>query len=308
MLLFFLSHISYGKETTFEEDLIETNKQLSAHIDDLAVEIDSLLSNRRSNLKNKSRISFVGFTENLEGQGIRQDGHVNIDVRFPNLEEKWKLQFSSYDPEDEFEGLGRNRTDGRPQEQKYGTSIALVRKISEVETVFRPRIELKDPLVSSFLVKFTHRLPLKSFPLISSLKLFAHSIDGTGEAVTLDFDRVIAKNLIFRWFNEQQYLDRDNILYVSQGPMLLKKISSSMAVSQTLSLNSQSRSINPEFNIENFENTNSYHLNSYRFIFTFSHSLYRNVFHYQISPSLNFYKNRNFKGLAGILLQTEIIF
>ncbi len=307
IFLLFLSHISFGKETSIEKSLIETNKQLSKHIDDLAIQIDSLLSSRRQTLTNQSRVSLVGFTESFEGQGVRQDGHINIDLRFPNLEEKWKLQFSSYDTEDEFEGLGRNRTDGRPQEQKYGTSVAVVKQISNVNVTFRPRIELKDPLVSSFLLRFDHNLKLKPLAIHSTVKLFAHSIDGTGTALAFDFDRMLTKTLLFRWFNEMQYLDRDNIFFASQGPMVLKKISSSMAASQTLSLNSQSRTLNGLQPALAYR-TDSYHLSGYRFIFTFSHVLYRNIFQYQISPSLNFNKVRNFKGEAGVLLRTELIF
>lgn len=306
IVLSIFSHNSWAKETTIEQDLIEKNKQISRYFDGLATDIDSLLSSRKARPRNQSRVSLVGFANSVEGQGVDPSGHIDVDLRLPNLEQDLKLQFSSYDKEDEFEGLGRNRTDGLPQQQKYGTSVAFARTFKNIRTTLRPRLELKNPLVSSFLLRFDHNHNFSRWTLRNTLKLFAHSIDGTGQSISVDFERGLTRSMLFRWFNEQQYLDRDNILYVAQGPMLLMKLNEVMALSYTFSLNSQSRTLLDLAPAK--EITQSYHLSGYRSIVSFSHSLYKNVFHYQISPSLSFYKYRNFKGEAGVLLRTEIIF
>ena len=53
---------------------------------------------------------------------------------------------------------------------------------------------------------------------------------------------------------------------------------------------------------------NSYHLSNYRYQISLSHKLLRRVFHYQVTPYLDFSKDRNFKGITGIALRSEIIF
>lgn len=138
-------------------------------------------------------------------------------------------------------------------------------------------------------------------------KFFTHSIDGVGQALTIDFERPILKMIVFRFFNEAQYLDKDNVFSVSQGPSFRYKFSETIGFSKTLSFNSINRSStasNPSLS----HSYDSYHLGSYRLTLSFSHKILKRVFHYQVSPYLDFAKINNFKGVAGITLRTEVIF
>lgn len=283
---------------------------LSKHIDDLAREIDLLLAGRRFIKKvNKSTVTLTGFTESIEGQAPRFSGHINMDLRLPNLEEEWKLKFSSYDEEDEFEGLNRNRFGAQPQEQKYGASIAYVKEIESVRATVRPRIELKDPLVSGFLLKLENLVHLTFMDLRTQLKLFTHSEDGTGQAFTIDLERKLSPSTVLRIFNEQQYLDKDNYFIVAQGPSVLFKITDRMAISPTFSFQSVNRA-----RVENStlilpgQDHPGYHLDSYIFYVSYRHQIYKNVLHYQLTPNLAFRKSRSFKGQAGINLNIDVIF
>lgn len=305
LALIFLSSKVYADEGTFEKDLIATNKEISQEIDQIASSIDHFLSNRREIKRNRTSINVTGFSELREGGYFKQTGHLNLDLKLPNTEKDWLLKLSSYDDEDEFEGLQRNREGALPQTQKYGTSLAYGRSLKGIQATVRPRIEFKDPLVSSFLIKLQKNIGLKVFNIRLQNKLFAHSVDGTGESFAIDFERWISPKLFLRFFNEEQYLDKSHIFTVSQGPSLLYLINDRMAISKTVSLNSASRNFAPP---EAHYAAGSYHLASYNFIASFSHKLYRNILHYRVTPSLNFEKQTHYKGHAAVVLTTEIIF
>ena len=289
--------------------MIAQNKQLSRNLDDLAREIDLLLASRRVSEKtNKTRAILSGFMESREGRAPEYSAHINLDLRLPNLEEEWKLKFSSYDEEDEFEGLDRNRYGAQPQEQKYGASIAYVREIKSVKTTLRPRIELKDPLVSGFLLKLENVVRLTFMDVKSQLKLFAHSEDGTGQAFTIDFERKLTSSTVLRLFNEQQYLEKDNLFIVAQGPSILYKINDRMALSPTFSFQSTNRHTPEDRAVTPQTRHPGYHLEGYSFYVSFRHQLYKNILHYQVTPNWAFTKEYQFKGRAGVNLNIEVIF
>jgi hypothetical protein len=299
---------SYGAgDLSLEDKLVNENKEISSYIDNFANQLDYLLSNRRSRIKNYTNIKLIGFIDSREGDVLNEKGHIDINLRLPRLEEKWKLLVASYDTEDEFEGLNRNRDGASPRAQKLGTAVSYSQTFKNIKTVFRPRIDLKNPLATSFLLKFNSDFKIPIFKVYWQKKFFLHSVDGAGESISFDFDKPLTNNLLFRIFNEAQYLDKSNFFNVAQGPTFLYKISDTIALSNTLTINSQNR------NFMNNDGTNfytaaNYHLESYAYIVSYSHSLYKNVLHYQISPSLSFQKQRNFKGYAGAVFKAEFIF
>ncbi len=297
----------FGNDESFRDTIVNNNKYLSKQFDSLAQELDTILSNRKGNVPSKSRLSLIGYLESREGGTQNQTIHISADLRLPKLEKKWKLRFSSYDQEDEFEGLQRNRNGVAPREEKYGASVGVVRQISNVKTLLRPRIELKDPFVSSMLFKMNSDLEVYKVIVRWQAKFFAHSVDGVGQSVAIDFEKELSQSFVFRLFNEQQYLDRDNQFSVAQGPSLLYKINDLQALSTTFALNSMNRNIATHITRDAYA-AESYHLASYRWDISFSHKLLRNVLHYQITPFLEFQKQVHFKGQAGAILRTEIIF
>lgn len=298
---------------TTKEYLVEKNKVVSHKIDNLARRLDSLLANRRDDpaISNKTTISLLNFLESREGGYLKPRFHIAFNLRLPQLQDKWKLRLSSYDNEDEYEGLGRNRDGAAPRAQKLGTSLGLNKTFANIKTLFRPRIEFKNPLVTSLLLKFNQKISLKNFDIIWTQKFFAHSINGAGESTSVDFEKSITQRVLLRFFNESQYLDQTNIFKAAQGPSLRMELSESMALSNTLSFYSASRTLSGPVTDGSQSNpyfTNSYHLTHYQYLLSFSHQIWKRVFHYQISPYLEFAKTQSFKGQAAIKIRAEIIF
>ncbi len=298
---------AWAQEPPTDEVWLERNRKISEYFDNLATELDYQLAGRRTDERNTSQLSLIGFAQAAESNGSLVDGHVDVNLHLPAFEKAVQLRLSSFDAEDEFEGLDRNRTNARPQEQKLGTSVAVGQKLSNINVVFRPRVELRDPLLTSFLLKFSNTITRIMFNFNSQLRFLTHSRDGVGQSLSLYFDTPLAKSSLFRIFTEEQYLDKTNLFSTAHGLMFLEKMSEEVSLSQTISFNSQNRNLFGPDTPERFR-YDSFHLNSYQFIFSFHHKLYKNVFHYQISPSLNFYKRLSFRGDPAILLRTELIF
>ena len=306
MLALATAPFGQAREETVKEKIVKNNKLISKQVDDLAREIDTLLSNRRGRQKNRSTVSLIGFVENREMGQFSNSGHVDIQLRLPKLEKKWQLRFSSFDNEDEFEGLGPNRNGAAPRQQKLGTSVGFANKFSKIKTLIRPRVELRNPLVSGFLLKLSSDIKFKIFTIKWRKKFFTHSADGVGQSLAIDLEKRLVKDLVFRIFNEGQYLDQRNLFSVSQGPSLLYRVSKAIGLATTLSINSFNRT--PNISVSNSYQASSYHLGSYRLDMSISHKILNRVFHYQVTPYLDFAKQQRFKGNAGIILRTEIIF
>ncbi len=290
--------------STFMQNVIEQNKQLSKRFDELAREVDTLLSSRQSPKRNPSQIQLISNTTWNEGGDVRTLPQFALDLRLPAVEKKWQLRFSSYDREDQFEGLERNRDGSVPQNRKAGASVGLLRKVGNLNFFFRPRIEFRDPLVTGFLMRVDQTIAFnKIYYAQWTQKLFAHSEEGAGLATELDFNAKVSSLLLFRWFNEMQYLDFDNYYEVSQGPSLIWRLSEAYALSHTVSFNSENRNRDIDNRV-----WNSYHLKSITLYTSFGHRILNKVLHYQITPFLNFPKQYNFKGQAGVNFRLALIF
>jgi hypothetical protein len=286
------------------EQAIEQNRQLSKRIDRLARNLDELLSNRQSPVRNATQVQLIGNTRWTEQQAPTLQPQFALNLSLPAVEKRLRLQLASFDREDQFEGLERNRNGAQPQNQKTGASLGVLRQLGATQVLFRPRIEFRDPLVTSILIRTDQRLQFSTVPLILlTQKVFAHSVDGAGASAEVDFDFQLSDSVLLRFFNEAQYLDQDNFFETSQGPTLAWQISERMAWSSTLSFNGQNRAL-----FSNNTQWNSFHLNSYTLFTSFSHMILRNVLHYQITPELRFPKSNRWKGVAGLNFQLSLIF
>ncbi len=277
---------------------------LSKEFDELAKSIDEFLSNRQTPRHNPTQVQLIGNSRWAENEGVRTNPQFAVNLRLPAVEKKWQLRFSSYDDQDQFEGLSRNRSGAQPQNRKTGASVGLIRKVNDIDFLFRPRLEFRDPLVSSFLMRGDQQIIIqKHLQLQWTQKVFAHSVDGVGSSFELDFNIRLGPLFYLRLFNESQYLDKENFFEVSQGPTLAWNFGKKYGLTHTLSLNSQSR----DRDVQD-RRWNSYHLNSYTFYTSFSHRILNNVLHYQITPELRFAKAYHFKGKAGVNFQISLIF
>ena len=101
LICFFITLYSYNSQSevnSFDKSLVKKNIYISEKIDNLAILIDDFFSKRKVvSSNNKTQLRLIGYSEWREGGSVSESGHINIDLRLPNLEKEWMLKFSSFD-------------------------------------------------------------------------------------------------------------------------------------------------------------------------------------------------------------------
>ena len=286
--------VKENKKTT-EQSLIDADIAISQWFDGVAEGLDIFLAGqKRTNKINKTRVAIENSTFSSEGGGIKNSTNLDVNLRLPNLEEYWQLKFTSYDENEEKRELPNRYLRKGPREKNYGASIGLFKKLGKVRTSFQPRIELRDPLKVSHLLRFESRAEFKKYQINPKLEFFASPDKGTGVFSGLNFNFNLNKTFSFAMINGVEYEDRQNKMSTSDGFVLGQRITNKSSMSYAI--------------IFSCNNRPTYHLENYSLSAGWNHALYKNVLHYQLVPHWDFVKERSFKGIAGIVFNVSLIF
>ncbi|NCN41960.1 hypothetical protein GW916_12015 [bacterium] len=286
---------SSGKPGSVEASLIDYNQYLSEKFDNMAEEVDLFLSNKsHTDQQNPSAIRLNYFDSIEEGGNRNPSFHFNVDLRLPNLEEKWSVSFTSYDQDKESRSVRSKQQRVQPRTENYGAGLALFQNLGRIKTSFRPRIELRDPLQTSYTLRFEGTSPVEPYRLYPRLELFGDSEKGTGQFVSLHMELSSHPDFSLAVFSEEEYQDARNLFTTTHGLSLGKPLTKKLVASPTITFYSTNRE--------------SYHLEDFTASVGLSHQPYREVFHYNITPYWRFSKLESFKGKVGISVETELIF
>ena len=114
---------------SFEQRMIRTNILISEELDKTAGMIDHFLADgKQTSEKNATTLTLENRIDWIDGEDISYKPHVDIDLHLPNLEEKWKLRFTSYDEDSQERGINRNRLKTQAPRENYGASLSIFEK------------------------------------------------------------------------------------------------------------------------------------------------------------------------------------
>ncbi|HAG92366.1 MAG TPA: hypothetical protein DCL41_10860 [Bdellovibrionales bacterium] len=295
-----LSYADDDKESaetpdSVESNLIDFNRYLSEKLDHWADKLDVYLSDKRfTDKKNKTAVKINYFTRYEEGGNTDSSFNFNLDLRLPNMEEKWALTFTSYDEVEESRGVRSTQQRTQPRQRNYGAGLALLQELGRIRTTFRPRLELKDPLQTRYSLMFESTADAKPYRLRPKLELFADSEQGTGQFVSINMELSTDTRYSINLFSEEQYQDAKNLFTTTHG----------FSVGTAVTKNSQ---MGPAVSFYS-TNRESFHLEDMTVSFGFSHQPYRKIIHYSLNPYSRFSKLDNFKGHVGVTLDLDLIF
>ncbi|MEC9282874.1 MAG: hypothetical protein VX642_09190 [Bdellovibrionota bacterium] len=279
------------------EVLIRKNIQISEEVNTFAEEIDMFLSgDDYSSKDNESSLVVVNQFDYSEGGEFVYKPLVNFHLRLPNLEEKFRLNFSSYDSDESTRGVNRNRVQRNNPDESFGTSINWVRRFGKIDVDLRPRLEISPGVGVSWRLRFEQKINWARKMLFRpNLALYAKPRDGTGVFTTFNNYWAYSPKLTYILINEWEYQNKENLLQANNG----------FALEQLLGGDSY-------YFLHQivFESTNrpKYHLDSIVVSSGFHHNWLYRVLTYKLSPYLSFEKENYFKGRAGIRLEVQMIF
>ena len=140
---------------TLEQRAGEMVDILSRQIDRTADSIDIMLAGRKYTMKkNPSTVSVTEYYTHTEGGVNKISTNFGVNLRLPNVERRWQLRFSSYDEQQENRDLTQQLIHNRPTDRDYGAAVLFFNKLGRIRTMFQPRVQLKNPLEVSYVMRF----------------------------------------------------------------------------------------------------------------------------------------------------------
>ncbi len=158
-------------------------------------------------------------------------------LHLPNLQKKLRLNFTTYDEDDQDRGINSNRYRPLNRERNFGTSFAIFEQLGDVRVEFRPRVEYRKQWISSYLFTFSSTVDRGPFHFRPQLQLFARSDTGVGQFVGTNMDFVVTSSNVLTLINEEQYTDSDNTLTTNHGLKWLHSYNKRMGKNMRLSAN-----------------------------------------------------------------------
>lgn len=282
------------EDTTFEEEMLSTNRNISNWFDQVADSVDLFLVGRRVTTKpNNSRIVFENTTYSRETSNLTNLTNLSINPAFPNLEKYWNLKFTTYDDTTITRGEEKGYARAAPK-QNYAATIGLFRKFDDVRIAYEPRIEIRgEPQLSHFL-SFDTVADYTWFRFNPKIRPFASSIYGTGVFQALNFSFDVSPNYSLGWINEGEYEDRTTLFSVTNGFSLAHALTDKTAIAYGISFYSTNKPV--------------YHLDAYSISFTWSEAIYKDILDYQITPHIDFTEAEEFRGFFGIIFGFRVYF
>lgn len=275
--------------------IIDENNQISNRIDRAAQRLDlALVGEKADKSTNHTHVIVRQRLDWKEGGPFTYNPYLDLRLSLPSLEKKWHLKFTTYDQDQEERGINRNRLQTSPARQTYAGNLGFFQKLGNLNTEFQPRVEFRDGLQTSYILKFSTINPAPHFVFFPELQLFAKSDQGVGEFLALNLNIPLYQSLVLALINEEQYVDQENLFTTNSGIRFSHDLGPYINHSYSLMFESSGRP--------------TYHLDRYTVTLGFTHKLMKNIIHYTLMPYLAFSRELNFKGSPGIILEVSVIF
>lgn len=266
--------------------------------------IDSFFGNKKYlEEQNGTRLRLYHIFSKRESTDLTSETAFKFNLRFPNLEKR--LQFSiekkgsselatTATPESRLSTeANKNNTDLRAGASYYLKQF--VKVDAKLTAGFKLEVPPKDippKLFANFRLSKVFKIS-ENWSTKAVSNSFWLQKDGVGESVTVDFDRVINKNLLFRFINESTWLDSTSVINTAHGPTLFQRLSSRRAISYNGRFNYSSK---PKYRLQNIIWSVSYRQN-----------ILKNWFFYELTPFAETNKLNNFNYTPGVSFKLELV-
>ena len=282
-------------EETFEQRFIRSNIAITEWFDGTAEGIDLFLVGKKiSKRKNNTHLKVANSTFALDGEGTQNRTSISVDLKLPNLEEYWQLKLSSFDEAEASRSAQTGYLRNTPQETKHGASVGLFRRWGNVRTAFQPRVELTDPLKVSHSLSFESIADFKTFEANPKVEFYATPDKGAGIDTAFNWNFIVTKRVSFTLINNWDYQEKIHTLSAGNGFSFGQLIDRANTMSYGLLFFSNNR--------------DNYHLEGYSFSVGWSHLIYKKILDFQLIPHLDFNRDKDFRGAAGLIFNLNLNF
>lgn len=282
-------------QQSIEQTLIEKNKEITNWFDGVTDGLDVFLVGKRlTQKKNPSHFKITNTTSTTEGDNFSNETSLNLNVRLQNVEQYFQVKFTATDEKNSNRAVTSSYLRRKSESKNYAATFGLFRKLGSIRASFQPKIELQDPLKISNSIVFESLADFDKYEMHPKFELFANAYKGAGVSQDLNFYVRLNEQFALTFPNEFEYQDRIHKFLSSNGISLEYELNSRSALSYSLIFDSNNRE--------------SYHLESYDVSISYKRIIYKNILDMQLTPHLEFQKDRRFKGSAGFIASFGVQF
>lgn len=278
------------------------NQSVSDWVDRRAKSLDLALAGDRftdEKVDSTARINQEVYWRDYEGVKYKLD--LDLDLALPNFEKKYKLMLSNYNRNKVRRSNYSRRQFREDTRSDYGATIAILRKIGNVDISFEPRIEIKDPIATFYTIRFQNIIKRKLNTFNTRFELFADSEKGTGQFLALSFRKDFFKHWSHYFVFEEEYRDAQNYYSNLFGYTLYYRINNSMSINQSFIFtanNGKDITTGPK----------SFHLDEIFIGPAFTHEIIPNEVEYTINYIHIFSEEYEYKGRSSVSFLLGLIF
>lgn len=281
------SEVEQNTEPAHKTLLTNTHKAVTSSLMGLANQLDSFFGDKRADDEfNRSSIR-LSYDYRVRMEKKPEDNtQFRFNLRLPNLEEKFR--FSVKKNEAEKLPPDPNAPVGLPPKPEETQELEpwRFRMDSGINVSYPPIVFARARLRKNWTIPFFIQRFTEEFGWVSD--------QGFIQATTLFYDHQLTENLLFRLFNEENWLLTDKEFTTSHGPSILHNVSDNDALSYNARV--QTTVDGPWY-------VNNYHLG-----IVYRRNLHQQWLYGEVGPGIDFPKAESFRRAPSILFRIESLF
>ena len=248
---------------------------------------------------NKSwvRIRLDSFSELYEGTDV--DAKARIHLKLPAANKRLRFEFLSPKESDDLResdsGDAGPPSPGATDEKASAAVSYIFRALKERSIIAQVGLDFDGYTPNPFVgVRYRELLALNdvwNFRFVERVRYF--SLDGLESRTTLDFERILEEDMLFRVSVDGTWLQEDPDFFYGLGISLFRPLNESSAV---------------EYQLTSGFNTGPHRLDRITARIRHRQRIWRDWLAFEIAPQVSFPDERDFKPVPGILFRLEVTF
>ncbi len=297
LIAIFLSLPVHSKDYYKKNIVDKAHEKLTQQIIKLSNEIDEFFADTKhsDNSINKSKLKISLDTYFREGRGPYMTPEINYQLVLPKTQRKLQLFIENEDESKEDETERTKFKTAKEDDEENDVSAGLRYAIEEsgIDFSFDTGVLVNVPIVVFSKFRAKKRIPFDQWVLKVNEEVKWVNDEGFTSDLDLDFDKRLSRKLILRMVNNAFWNDEDYTIKFENGPSLLQKLSKKSALSYHAHVITVNK---PEFVVENYITQ-----------ITYRERIYKKWLFFQVSPFINFPRERNFHRTPGLVLSFDAI-
>lgn len=300
MFYFFISlPLLAAEKSPFKKYIDKKHADFSEQIISFGDFIDSFFGEESKNDRiNRSQIKFSLQISKREGEDLRIEPIARFRLDLPKIQKRLSFIF-----ERDAEGPGKEKTVGAPSTEQQKTSAraflrAVLKETKNWNIYLDGGIKLTlpgPPIFDPFSrLRIGRSIFFGKWELKPHQDFFWFLHNGFGETTSMDLDRKIGQDHLFRLVNSGTWKDEDDTFRSTHGPSIFQKLSDRRGISYNAHLKGINR---PTFLIH-----------SYELFMTYRQKLHHEWLYYTLTPKIEFPKDRNWHSVGSIFFSIETVF